>query len=72
MLYIYTQSDCPACEAKKLELRAKKIFFIERDASRMKNLANKDSDEADREALIVGSEQNMVLPILVELEPSDD
>ena len=68
MHYIYTQSNCPACESKKRELRDKGIFFIERDASRIKS----PDDEADREALIQASIQNMLLPVLVELEFQND
>ncbi len=67
MIYIFTADDCPKCVALKAEYTQKGIVFEERSAERIK----KCEDEADREALIQGSMQNMVLPIVVEFPAKD-
>ena len=68
MKYIFTDSECKKCEELKAQLRKDGILFIERHSSRIKS----PEDEADREALIQASMQNMFLPVVVDLEPSDD
>lgn len=68
MKYIYTESDCPKCEKLKTQLKKDKIIYIERPSSRIKS----PEDEADREALIQASMQNLLLPVIVDLESQND
>ena len=68
MKYIYTESECPKCEELKTQLKKDKIIYIERHSSRIKS----PEDEADREALIQASTQNLILPVVVDLETQDD
>jgi len=59
--YIYTALDCPKCEILKKKYRAEGVTFVERAADRIKQ----PEDEADQEALIQASMQNMELPVEV-------
>lgn len=63
MLYLYTNSNCPKCEKLKEKYRLENTQYIERDASRIKT----PEDEIDREALIQASMQNLILPVIVEV-----
>lgn len=67
MKYIYTESECQKCIELKEQLKKDKIIYIERHSSRIKS----PEDEADREALIQASMQNMILPVVVDLEPNE-
>ena len=68
MKYIYTESDCPKCVELKEQLKKDKIIYIERHSSRIKS----PEDEADREALIQASMQNLLIPVVVDLESQND
>ena len=68
MKYIYTESECPKCEELKTQLKKDKIIYIERHSSRIKS----PEDEADREALIQASMQNLILPVVVDLETQNE
>lgn len=63
MIYLYTNSNCPKCEKLKEKYRLENTQYIERDASRIKT----PEDEIDREALIQASMQNLILPVIVDL-----
>ena len=64
MKYIYTESGCQKCVELKEQLKKDKIIYIERHSSRIKS----PEDEADREALIQASMQNLLIPVIVDLE----
>lgn len=61
MKYLFTSKNCPSCVALKARYASQGIAYEERDAERMKN----PEDAIDLEALVVGSLQNMELPVEV-------
>ena len=63
MKYVYTESGCSKCEELKTQLKKDKIIYIERHSSRIKS----PEDEADREALIQASTQNLRIPVIVDI-----
>ena len=62
MNVIYTSENCPKCEAQKTKWDKLGIEYEERNADRIKN----PQDEADREALVEASMQDMALPVILQ------
>ena len=67
MKYMYTSPDCPRCDSRKEDLKANKIPFTERDATRLTAPAE-DQDDIDIDALAQLSMQNNILPVEVEIK----
>jgi arsenate reductase-like glutaredoxin family protein len=64
MIYLYSNEGCSRCKVQKKLYEKAGTPYIERHADRLKF----PEDEIDREALIEGSMNNMLLPIIVEIE----
>lgn len=67
MKYIYTANLCGKCIALKKEYDDNNIEYVERDAKRLKEVPD-DYDDIDKEAFASLCEQNMSLPVTVEVE----
>lgn len=67
MIYLYGNEECSNCKKKEQEFKEAGVEFIKRDASRMKT----PEDEIDLEALVIGSMQNLSLPIIVDTNRKD-
>ncbi len=63
MKYIYTTENCPKCETLKKKYKIEGVQFVERNADRIKQ----PEDDADREALVQASMQNMELPVEIDM-----
>ncbi len=66
MKYLFTTDMCSKCIAIKERFAREKVEYRERDADRLKNVP-KDYDKIDEEAFAILCEQNMELPVVVEV-----
>ncbi len=66
MKYIYTANKCPACEALKAQYDRDGIKYVERSSQRLKVPAE-DRDQIDIDGFVALCENNMTLPVCVDV-----
>jgi glutaredoxin len=69
--FIFTAEDCPRCERIKKEWKDNNYDFEERSADRLKS-PGIDHDEIDQEGFVSLAQNNMQLPAIVILSPTEE
>ena len=64
---MYTAKDCGRCLIQKDVFDAAGTTYVERSADRLKG-GHADYDDIDQDALVVLNQQNMKLPVIVNVQ----